>query len=211
MTVQARNLGRSERTSFPGRRSHPTEPGWPWRSMTRKWWTPDLWVLDLARGSKTRLTFGPVAVGSPVWEPDGQAVIFGSIQNSQQHIFRKSLTGTGASEVVLQTDGAIDSPRSTCRDGRYLAYQHAEAGGNAKFGVWILPLFGDRKPFPLVEGQFAATDPRISPSCRWVAYLSAEPGQPQIYITDFPDGKRNYEVTTAGGDKPPRGRESTRT
>src|SRR3984893_3003018 len=120
MTVQARNLGRSERTSFPGRRSHPTEPGWPWRSMTRKWWTPDLWVLDLAPGSKTRLTFGPGAVVSPVWEPDGQAVIFGSIQNSQQHIFRKSLTGTGVRRLYCKRMARSKIPYRKCPGGQQL-------------------------------------------------------------------------------------------
>lgn len=61
----------------------------------KEWWTPDLWVLDLARGTKTRLTFGPGTAFNPVWEPDGQALIFGSVQNGQKHIFRKSLTGRG--------------------------------------------------------------------------------------------------------------------
>jgi eukaryotic-like serine/threonine-protein kinase len=35
-----------------------------------------------------------------------------------------------------------------------------------------------------------------------VAYWSDEPGQAQIYITSFPDGKRKYQATTAGGDNP---------
>ena len=167
----------------------------------KEWWTPDLWVLDPTRGTRNRLTFGPGPAGSPVWEPDGQALMFGLTQHGEQHIFRKSLNGSGAPEVVLQTDGAIKSPRAICRDGRYLLYAHAEVG-MGKLGVWVLPLFGDRKPFPLVEGQFDARDPRISPNCKWVAYLSEEPGQEQIYITSFPDGKRRYQATTAGGDNP---------
>jgi eukaryotic-like serine/threonine-protein kinase len=167
----------------------------------KEWWTPDLWVLDLARGTKTRLTFGPGTAFNPVWEPDGQALIFGSVQNGQKHIFRKSLTGSGVPEVILQTEGMIDSPGSICRDGHYLAYSRAESK-KLKFGVWILPLIGDRKPFPLVEEQFDAIDPRISPDCKWVAYWSDEPGQAQIYITSFPDGKRRYQATTVGGENP---------
>jgi serine/threonine protein kinase len=173
----------------------------------KEWWTPDLWVLDLVRGTKARLTFGPGAGRFPVWEPDGQALIFGVTKNSQQHIFRKSLTGSGEPEVVLQTEGLVEAPGSICHDGRYLVYQRGKPRGEAdtKDGVWILPLSGDRKPFPLVGGlggPFDAFDPRISPDCKWVAYLSEEPGQPQIYITSFPDGKRRYQATTAGGSNP---------
>ena len=32
----------------------------------------DIWVLDLARRVRTRLTFGPVTNGFPIWSPDGK-------------------------------------------------------------------------------------------------------------------------------------------
>jgi serine/threonine protein kinase len=168
----------------------------------KEWFNSDLWILDPARENKTRLTFGPASAVAPVWEPDGRGLIFGLSQNGEQHIFRKSLTGSEAPEVVLQTKGTIEIPGSICRDGRFLAYQRTEVGDAAKFGVWILPLVGDRKPFAMVQAEFAATNPRISPDCRWMAYISAEPGQPQIYVTSFPDGKRRYQATTAGGTNP---------
>ena len=167
----------------------------------KEWFNSDLWILDPARENKTRLTFGP-STGGVVWEPDGRGLIFSLAQNGEQHIFRKSLTGSEAPEVVLQTKGTIEIPGSICRDGRFLAYQRTDVGDAAKVGVWILPLVGDRKPFAMVQAEFAATNPRISPDCKWMAYISAEPGQPQIYVTSFPDGKRRYQATTAGGTNP---------
>jgi Tol biopolymer transport system component len=39
----------------------------------------DIWTLDLARGVRTRLTFGPVSNIYPVWSPDGKWVAYESL------------------------------------------------------------------------------------------------------------------------------------
>src|SRR6185503_3669534 len=40
----------------------------------------DVWVLDLARGVRTRLTFGPVGNTFPVWSPDGRWIAYSSLR-----------------------------------------------------------------------------------------------------------------------------------
>ena len=167
----------------------------------RTWWTPDVWILDLVRGTRTRFTFENVAAGGLVWQPDGQAIIYASRQKGNVCINRKALNGKTA-EVLLETDGVNDLPRSICHDGRYLAYSRREGSMNAKGEIWILPLFGDRKPFPLVQSQFDVDSPAFSPDCRWVAYMSSDPGQPEVYVTSFPDGARKYEASTGSGQIP---------
>src|SRR5215472_1621985 len=125
------------------------------------WWTPDLWILDLARGTKTRFTFGPGAFSAPVWQADGLAVIYSNNTAGTGHIYRKELNGKNP-ELLLETADVNEVPRSVCRDGRYLAYGRSERKPPARTEVWILPLFGDRKPFPLVQSQFAVSDPEFS-------------------------------------------------
>jgi len=68
--------------------------------------------------------------------------------------------------------------------------------------IWILPFVGDRKPFPLVQSQFDVNDPSFSPDCKWVAFTSNDPGQPEVYVTSFPDGAQKYQVSTGGGGNP---------
>jgi hypothetical protein len=48
----------------------------------------DIWVLDLTRGVRTRLTFGPVANYFPVWSPDGKWIAYASERNGHSYIFR---------------------------------------------------------------------------------------------------------------------------
>ncbi|HET9409841.1 MAG TPA: protein kinase [Candidatus Sulfotelmatobacter sp.] len=165
------------------------------------WWTPDLWILDLVRGTKTRFTFGPGSSGGAIWRPDGRAVIYNSNTTGYSHIFSKNLNGQNP-EKILETEGFNESARSICRDGRYLAYMRWERTPQSKREIWGLPLFGDRKPFPLVQSQFDALDSVFSPDCKWMAFTSSEPGQPEVYIVSFPDGARKYHVSTGGGTNP---------
>jgi Tol biopolymer transport system component len=61
----------------------------------------DIWTLDLARGVRTRLTFGPVANTYPVWSPDGKWVAYGSTRPAVSGIFRKLADGSGAEEMLV--------------------------------------------------------------------------------------------------------------
>jgi Tol biopolymer transport system component len=164
------------------------------------WWTPDVWILDLARGTKTRFTFGPGISAGPVWQPDGQAIIYASNTRGEAHIYHKDLNGKNP-EALLETEGVYEITRSICHDGRHLAYlRYQRIQGRRE--IWILPLLGDRKPFPLVQSQFDVLDPAFSPDCKWVAYTSTDPGEPEVYLTSFPDGTRKYQVSTGGGQNP---------
>ena len=68
--------------------------------------TNDIWVLDLARGVRTRLTFGPVSNSFPVWSPDGKWIAYTSDRNGHSNLYRKPSDGSGAEELLL-TDEAI--------------------------------------------------------------------------------------------------------
>jgi Tol biopolymer transport system component len=136
-----------------------------------------------------------------IWEPGGRALLFNSSIKGLPHIYRIKSDGTGPTETVLETEGTSEVPGSICRDGRYLAYRRGATPGSTS-GIWILPLFGERKPFGLVESQFLNLDPQFSPDCRWLAYSSNETGQNEVYVTQFPGGGRRHQVSKQGGQTP---------
>jgi Tol biopolymer transport system component len=68
--------------------------------------------------------------------------------------------------------------------------------------VWVLPLFGDRTPIPVVQTEFAEDSGAFSPDSRWIAYQSAESGQDQVYVQPFPATGGKYQVSKGGGTKP---------
>ena len=61
-----------------------------------------------------------------------------------------------------------------------------------------MPLFGDRKPFPLVH-EFISHDPVFSPDGKFVAYVNNSTGAWETYITPFPAGGAKWQITSARG------------
>jgi len=68
--------------------------------------------------------------------------------------------------------------------------------------LFVLPLFGDRRPFPFLQTQFNTTYGRFSPDGRWVAYQSNESGRFEIYVAPFPGPGGKWQISTAGGQGP---------
>ena len=154
----------------------------------------DIWVIDIARRTQSRLTFDGDS-GSPVWSPDGALIYYGSTRNGHQQIFARHSDGSGTEEAVVTTETWSATPTDVSRDGRYLLYTQ-----QTKLGVyetWATPLFGDRKPFRLIRDN--THGPRFSPDGKFVAYINNNTGTYENYITPFPGGGAKWQVSSGGG------------
>jgi serine/threonine protein kinase len=159
--------------------------------------TQAVWVFDLARGTKTRLTFGPTSQFSPAWSPDGKTIFYQSNVGAGIQIYSKASDGSGSDQTVIESkDGEESTPRPS-PDGRYLVYLRRT--GTQPLEVWALPLFGDRQPIPVVQNTFLKAGPAVSPDGKWLAYSTNESGRNEVYITAFPGGGAKWQVSTSGG------------
>jgi serine/threonine protein kinase len=157
----------------------------------------DIWVVDLQRQTKIRITFGPAPCSNPVWSPDGKWIYYSS-NRSRNGIYRRASDGTGGEETVLATEGIYITTTSISSDGKYLAFERIDPKSATKADAYALPLFGDRTPMPLVNTSANEVLPRFSPDGKWVAYMSDETGRYELYIKPFP-GTGKYQVSTTGG------------
>jgi hypothetical protein len=80
--------------------------------------------------------------------------------------------------------------------------------------VWAAPLFGDRKPHPVLNTEFDEGQAQLSPDGRWLAYRSDASGSYEIYVQSFTSngqaGDERVRISTTGGSQPrfrPDGRE----
>jgi Tol biopolymer transport system component len=72
----------------------------------------------------------------------------------------------------------------------------------AQTEIWVLPLVGERKPFPLQQSQLDQGGPQFSPDGRFIAYTADEPGSQEVYVRSFPEPGRKQQVPTHGGSDP---------
>jgi Tol biopolymer transport system component/tRNA A-37 threonylcarbamoyl transferase component Bud32 len=167
----------------------------------------DIWVLDLARHTKTRITFGPLYSDWPIWWPDGKSIVFSyGPSGNVDSLYRQNADGTGSKEKLLETPGIIELPFSVSPDGRYIAYMRRDPKSSAGLDIWALPMFpdksGEQKPFPVIATNFQDVAPSFSPDGKWLAYANNETGRFEVYIQPFPSGAGRWQVSTAGGTRP---------
>jgi eukaryotic-like serine/threonine-protein kinase len=157
-------------------------------------------VCDLNSGACTKLTFGETA-WYVIWSPDGKKVVYstGRPDSENTDLYMKLADGGGDRELLLASNN-IDHPTDWTRDGKYIVIERGQLGSQR---IWILPTFGDRKVFPLFPNvNFDHSGGRVSPDGKWIAYLSAESGPGEIYMTSFPDGHGKWEISTGGAIPP---------
>jgi hypothetical protein len=93
------------------------------------------------------------------------------------------------------------APDDWSRDGRYIIEQ---AANDVKTGLdlWVLPLFGDKRPFAYLKTNFNEQHAKLSPSGQWLAYVSDESKRNEVYVQTFPTPGGKWQISTNGGDYP---------
>ncbi len=161
----------------------------------------DLWVLEMTRGVKTRLTNDVASEGNPVWSPNSSAILFSSDRSGNRDIYLTRSDGGG--EVQALMSGPSDEQASDwSRDGKHIIA--AVRGEETRFDIWRLERTesGEWESHVFLETEFDEGEAKLSPDGRYIAYVSGESGQAEIYVQPFPSGGRKVTVSTNGGVQP---------
>jgi len=145
----------------------------------------DLWVVDLDRGTQTRLTDSPGEEQGPVWSPDGRRIAYYYSLHGPFQMLWRAADGGGEPTPLLASEYSR-RPESFTPDGTTLVFAelHPETG----FDLWTLSLGSDPEravPRPLLRTRFDERHARVSPDGRWLAYVSDESGAAQVYLRPF--------------------------
>jgi eukaryotic-like serine/threonine-protein kinase len=163
----------------------------------------DIWIFDLLRGTRTRLTFDPADDLDSIWSPDGTRIAFSSDRTGQRNIYWRPADGSGSEELLLGGKEGQENAEDWSRDGKYLMYNFQPP--NAAH-LYALPLAGDRKPVPFLKTEFRTQQGQFSPNGRWVAYRSTESGQMEVYVQGFKldpsQARGKWQISIAGGEVP---------
>jgi Tol biopolymer transport system component/predicted Ser/Thr protein kinase len=169
----------------------------------------DLWLLDVERGVSSRFTFTATAHSDPVWSPDSRIIVYRDVGA----LFRKDASGAGEEQRVTEP-GNLQVPTDWSRDGRLILFNQFARGTGSD--IWVLPVTPEGTPAGAPQAylrtRFNERDGEFSPEPNpaWVAHVSDESGQPEVYVQTFPAARGKFQVSAGGGRFPrwgPGGRE----
>ena len=159
----------------------------------------DIWVYELDRGVRARLTTGGLVIMSPLWSHDGTQILFASQAGTEDFVLSTMpADGSGQRQVLYRSRERIE-PTDWSPDGRAVLCAKGNIGAAQ---IWVISLTEPAKAFALVPTSAPQNGGQFSPDGRWVAYMSRETGRSEISVTAFPAGGARWQVSGSGGVQP---------
>jgi Tol biopolymer transport system component len=174
----------------------------------------DIWILELQRASRTRLTFDvSIPQLSPVWSRDGAWVAYGRLDLSAKRsaqLARRRATGIGEEESLYDrpSPGGALYPVDWSPDGRWLMVVEGAPDRSSGGHLLLLSMMGEHRLVPFLKTTAREYDGQFSPDGRWVAYVSEENGPRHVYVAGLDAAAAEkgpiskYQASTAPGFLP---------
>ena len=170
--------------------------------------TLDVYLLPLVPGSvASSLTLALAADTDPVWAPTGRRVLFRSLEDGRPQL-RTRTAGAAGAPIEAVPAPAGDYVPTDWLPGAGSTGELLLHGISGRGDTDIVLLDGAREAIrPVVASRFNESDGRRSPDGRWLAYVSDDFGEPDVFVQPWPQGPR-VRVTSIGGSRPRWGADS---
>lgn len=157
--------------------------------------TRDIWVRDLVRDTRLRLTSTPDEDGAPVWAPDGGTLVFGGLRDRQIAVLREAAAGGHEERLIT----VIGFPQDWSPDGTQVVL---EVTTPTKGSDLMLLDLSSKTLTPYLATPFMEREAQFSPDGRFMAYSSSESGQREVYVEPIPRDGRRWQVSSDYGREP---------
>jgi len=158
--------------------------------------TFDVWRIELARGTESRVTSEPGTELEAVFSPDG-AMIYSGTRGGPPRVFRRSVAGVD--EPLVPSLPGMQTGADISPDGKSVVYEQRAARG--KFDLIVVSMV-DRTLAAFHQSDADERSPRFSPDGKWVAFVSDLGGRQDVYLAPFPGTGPTRIVSPSGGVLP---------
>jgi serine/threonine-protein kinase len=162
----------------------------------------DVWTYDAVRATRSRLTNNPAQNRSPLWTPDGQRIIFTSTRAGHPELFWRPADGTGRDErLFARSKEFLDVLASGwSADRKQLLF--SEVSPNGQSAISQMPIERPSEGAVLLNKEFSASFPAVSPDGCWMAYMSNVSGRAEVFVERYPQLGNRQPISTDGGTRP---------
>ncbi|HEX7283703.1 MAG TPA: protein kinase [Vicinamibacterales bacterium] len=158
----------------------------------------NVWLIEPGR-APARFTFPNTHDWEPVWSPDGRRIGFGSYRNGPLDLYIKDATGSMSEVPLLLSDNQKDisdwSP-----DGKYIIYR--DTRGNANGDLVAVEVANPRNKTDQTNAAGDEQGARWSGDGKWIAYVSNETGESEVFVQPFPSSGGRWQISVGGGAEP---------
>ncbi len=161
----------------------------------------DVWIYTPSSGSLDRLTLVGTVNDRVEWTPDGRRVVFRSDREGAASLWWQAVDGSSPAERI--TPRELKSPvleGVLTPDGRTVVFRVDTP--NRLRDILSVPVSGEKTVTNVLATDADEMSPRISPDGRWMAYVTSESGQDEVYVRPFPGAGGRTLVSMGGGREP---------
>ncbi len=160
----------------------------------------DVWVYDIPRKVKTRLTLGENNGSRPVWSRDGSRIYYSSeVGASKNNLMERFADGTGKEIPTAQgsNPNSALAPMDVSPDGRTLLVSSI-LGTVGELGT--IDLSDTKRPVPVILLGVRGEAARFSPDGRWIVYQSDQSGKREVYVRSVAAGEGQWQISSGSGE-----------
>ena len=160
-----------------------------------------VWVKNLRTGAFSRISQGLADADRPVWSPDGQNVGFMATRNTHRTAWTRRADGSDTARAIGGSSTDYDEV-SFAGSGRYTLFR-SEGSAQGTRHLLLLERGVDSVPRTLLQSSYDNFAMTLSPNGRWLAYVSDESGNSEVYVRPFPNvDSAKFAISAGGGLEP---------
>jgi len=160
----------------------------------------DLWIVELASGLRTRLSFAPGDEVRATWTPDGSAVVYTNRHESRHQVLLHPIEGNAIPTVLAESEEDL-LPSSIHPSGDKLLVDvkgGTPSANDIDIGVLAMDGSSTQPEIFLDPGEGFVGEGIFSPDGRWIAYHGDSEQNFDIFVVSADNPARKWQVTRVG-------------